>query len=262
MGNEPRRSGVDGAQSAEETNEVPQDLRILRQLGDYAATQLVVNNPFFQQFSQGELGPEQRLMLREQLEFVVSHIRKMAAVGIEEAGKGNDMETSVVLQQIRYYLFRDVPKSGTATVHPATQSFLQSIDDLAGSGNYILIAAAVYALVRMAPFERLLTAKSDNPVAVRNGVRKELRSKVPTDVSGELKTLMGTGEYLEEHLKDNLEHAITMYVTARYTFQEGILKGIDIITEAKRKFYRDLPSDISRNDETEEQNVHLSAGQP
>ncbi len=262
MGNEPRRPGVDGAQSAEEINEVPQDLRILRQLGDYAATQLVVHNPLFQKFSQGELGPDERRELREQLKHIVSHIRKMAAVGIEGAGKGNDHETSVVLQQITYYLFHETPESGTATIHPATQSFLQSIDDLAENGDYILIAAAVYALVRMAPFERLLTAKSDNPVAVRNGVRRELRSKVPADISDEFKVLLGTAEYVEEHLRNNLEHAIKMYVTARYTFQEGILKGIDIITEAKRKFYQDLPSEVRQHDETDGQPFNLSADQP
>ena len=170
MGNEPRYHGVDGEKSLEEINKVPQDLRILRQLGDHAATQLVVHNPFFQKFSQGELGPEERQTLQEQLEYAMSHIRKMAMVGIEEARKGNDIDTSVVLQQITYYLLRDVPKRGTANIHPATQSFLQSIDDLAESRDYILIAAAVYALVRMAPFERLLTGPSNNPAAVRGGV--------------------------------------------------------------------------------------------
>ncbi len=231
--------------------EIPQDVRILRQLGDYAAKELILNNPLFIKLGKGELKDEARQRLKEQLAFLDPHIFDLLRIGIESSLEAQSDNIAQALQQIAAYTPHR--RKDIGFVEPCTLSFLKTLNKLGGKRNHFQIAAAAYAMLRMRQSEKLLLPPPENPSSARKkiaGIRASLRADIEdtgTLPGGEKGKLIDLSEILQRHASMNeevhsaqvsdMESSLQNYVLARYPFREGIMKGIETMVKAKKKFY-------------------------
>lgn len=243
MSNVLRTDGED-VQPVEERRETPQDLRMLRQLGDYAVSQCILKNPLFRKLSTGKLTHAERTLVREQLRCTQEPLRKLAETGAGEAIKGKDPETALCLQRVSQFMLSGGEGAVMPAVHPATAEFIRSLDGIGEKQDFIRIGAAFYALLRTVPVERLLARLYEDPQLVRARTRSDLGAagsiaSEPSDV-----LLTGSANAVGQYLERDLEDALRLYVTGHHTFHEGIMKGINLMAEAKIRWYQELDRDL------------------
>lgn len=251
--------------TSEEIRENSRYLRLLQQLGDHAVTELAGDNPVFQQHFSGALSPNKREIVKEQSDVLDARIGKLAATAAEEAEVANSQRLAAVLRQLAQQQeaiagnYGNHGNLGSADnhgvefeiVHPATLRLLKVLDELGARNNYIEIAGALYALLKMATTEKILHPDENAPHHIRRSTHSQVQvaglplensdepwdSELPLEIPGlhaPVPAVIG-----------ELELALENYASAYYPLRGCIMPGMDAVIEAKRRFYRELASDFS-----------------
>jgi hypothetical protein len=236
--------------SSEEIRENSRYLRLLQQLGDHAIREVASTNSVFQQHFAGALAPNKREIIKEQSDVLDAGIGKLAAIAAEEAEAANSHRLAAVL--------RELAQQPTAIagcefelVHPATLRLLKVLDELAARNNYIEISGALYALLKMAPAEKLLHPDENAPQQIRQATHSQVQvaglplwnSDEPWDPEPPLE-IPGPHAPVPVVIGE-LELALENYASGYYPLRGCIMPGMDAVIEAKKRFYRELASDFS-----------------
>lgn len=243
--------------SSEKIHEASRYLRLLQQLGDHAVTELVCDNPVFQQHFAGALAPNKREIIKEQSDVLGAGVGKLARTAAEEAEAANSHLLATVLHQFA----QQAPASGgdCEIVHPATRRLLMVLDELDARKNYIEIAGAIYTLFKMAPAEKILHPDENAPQQIRQATHSQVQvaglvpadnesweREIPTGNDGSAAPVRGIAAAVLGGTEE-LEQALENYASAYYPLRGCIMPGMDAVIEAKKRFYRELASDFEED---------------
>lgn len=253
-------------------SQTSQELRILHQLGAYAAKEIVGKTKVLEAVEKGRLSREQFREFALQRNLAAQNFELLLKAGITAATKEKDENLAKVLQanlndemgidiegrkhdesshetwRKDFYTALGITEDQLKNAEPleGTQAYCKDIDELIAEGNCFKIAGAIFALEFSIPSEFKKIAKGRDKIFPEIFAIQE--DEIPTEMLEKVRAkVQKARQYLDDHIAhDAKSHApdlaeqLVPYVAVQTTFKEGIYKGINVIIDAKQKFYKSL----------------------